>query len=213
MTMIQRIFFSKEVRDWLDLPEDVTILIFMKLETIELLQNAQMEVINRSSGQLVEFCYHGWVTDELLLYVAFRSTSLKYLRLEACIKLSKAGLIVAARKLPLLEELELCWYCYSGKVIEEVGRYCQKLKYFRLSNKFHLNDKNNCNDDAIAIAQSMPQLRRLNLFANSLTNDGLQAILDGCPHLEFLDLQQCSGIHLEGEFLKKCVDRFKVLRF
>jgi hypothetical protein len=42
------------------------------------------------------------------------------------------------------------------------------------------------NKDGEAIA-TMHKLRSLQLFGNNLTNEGLTAILDNCPHLESLD--------------------------
>ena len=44
-------------------------------------------------------------------------------------------------------------------------------------------------DEALAIAETVPGLRHLQLFGNRMTNDGLKAILDGCPQLESLDLR------------------------
>lgn len=59
----------------------------------------------------------------------------------------------------------------------------------------------------------MPELRQLQLFGNKLTNDGLQAILDGCPHLESLDLRQCFNVTLTGNLGRRCAERIKHLRF
>ncbi|KAL1188342.1 putative F-box protein [Cardamine amara subsp. amara] len=58
----------------------------------------------------------------------------------------------------------------------------------------------------------MPQLRHLQLLGNELTNTGLNAILDGCPHLEHLDLSQCFNINLVGDLKKRCLERIKDLR-
>ncbi|KAK4729420.1 hypothetical protein R3W88_022408 [Solanum pinnatisectum] len=49
----------------------------------------------------------------------------------------------------------------------------------------------------------MPELRHLALLANTLTNVGLLAILDGCPHLVSLDLRHCN-IDLEGDLGRRC---------
>ena len=57
---------------------------------------------------------------------------------------------------------------------------------------------------ALAIAKNMPKLRHLLLNGNRVTNDGLQAILDGCPHLESLDLRKCFNVTLRKFWLKMC---------
>ena len=70
-----------------------------------------------------------------------------------------------------------------------------------------------CNDEeAPGIAESMPELRHIQLFGNILTNTGLTAILDGCPHLEHLDLRKCFNVRLEGDLEKRCSERIKDLK-
>jgi hypothetical protein len=69
-----------------------------------------------------------------------------------------------------------------------------------------------CDKEALAIAENLPELRRLQLFGNMLTNDGLQAILDGCPHLESLDLRQCFNVTLAGNLRRRYAEQIKDLR-
>ncbi|KAF5471844.1 hypothetical protein F2P56_008609 [Juglans regia] len=58
----------------------------------------------------------------------------------------------------------------------------------------------------------MSELRHLQLFGNKLTNDGFKAILDGCHHLESLDLRQCFNVNLTGNLGRRCAERIKDLR-
>jgi len=67
------------------------------------------------------------------------------------------------------------------------------------------------NDDAIAIAKTMPKLRHLSMFGNLLTNVGLHAILDGCPLLESVVLRNCFHLDLSGSLGKRCRDEIKDL--
>ena len=65
---------------------------------------------------------------------------------------------------------------------------------------------------AFAIANNMPKLRHLQLLGCKLTNVGLCAILNGCPHLESLDLRQCYNLNLEGPLGNRCAEQIKDLR-
>ncbi|KAI4310568.1 hypothetical protein MLD38_035537 [Melastoma candidum] len=50
----------------------------------------------------------------------------------------------------------------------------------------------------------MPGLQHLTLIGNKLTNKGLKAIHDGCPHLESLDPCQSYNVDLRGDIAKQC---------
>ncbi|GKC92118.1 putative F-box/LRR-repeat protein 23 [Tanacetum coccineum] len=55
----------------------------------------------------------------------------------------------------------------------------------------------------------MPDLRSLQLFGNKMTDNGLQAILHGCPHLESLDVRMCFNIDLDGNLEALCRERIR----
>lgn len=58
----------------------------------------------------------------------------------------------------------------------------------------------------------MPGLRHLQLIGNKMTNDGLVALLDGCPHLESLDIRRCFNVNLVGTLGKRCKEQIKYFR-
>ncbi|KAF5182149.1 F-box protein skip19 [Thalictrum thalictroides] len=172
------------------------------------------EAVDRSNGNLIEISLEDIGTDELLDYIVDKSSnSIKCLRLLFCDQVSITGLIEFVRKVPLLEELELCHSPCSGELIEELGRSCLQLKCFKLSCIAFRFMRVESDEEAFAIAEDMTQLRRLQLFGNKLTNNGLEAILDECTHLEYLDLRRCFNIDLRGDLEKKCVERVKTVRF
>lgn len=113
------------------------------------------------------------------------------------------------QKLPQLEQLHLYYTAVSVEDIEVIGRNCPLLKSFKLNKEFsrpHIE----FDGDAFAIANSMPELCHLQLFGNKMTNEGLQAILHGCPHLESLDVRRCFNLNLAaGNLGKLCVERIK----
>ncbi|KAK9704756.1 hypothetical protein RND81_07G009100 [Saponaria officinalis] len=104
----------------------------------------------------------------------------------------------------MLEELEIIISGYYKETYEALGHACPSLKSFSLNN---VGSRRNCyihNEEALAISKSMPNLRRLQLIGNSMSNEGLKVILDGCPLLESLDLRACFHIDLSGDLGKRC---------
>ncbi|XP_026405303.1 putative F-box/LRR-repeat protein 23 [Papaver somniferum] len=142
----------------------------------------------------------------------WRCGSLRYLRLVSCDKVSDDALINVAKKAVMLEELEICHCSFSEDMIKTVGKACPQLTSFRLNCRGFRLPRLESDEEALAIAENMPQLRHLHLFGNKLTNVGLRAILDGCLHLESIDLRQCFNVNLEGDLLKSCEDRLITVR-
>ncbi|KAF9612819.1 hypothetical protein IFM89_004229 [Coptis chinensis] len=241
-------------RNWFDFPEDVMLLIFMKLGPMEILFRAQFvcsswqklaqepklytclvmtrcgyfktddydrftevgkEVVARSSGELTEIYMEDLVTEELLKYIAEKSNSLKSLRLKHCEDIDEV-LEEVVKENPMLEELEFSGCEIGVETIEKVVCSCSQLKSFLLNfdptrqSEFSRNESDNV---AYAIGKNLPQLRRLHLYWNALTDDGLRAILDGCPNLKFLDIRYCENLNLQGVLLQTCLDRMTYFWF
>ncbi|KAI3873941.1 hypothetical protein MKW98_001590 [Papaver atlanticum] len=173
------------------------------------------EALDRSSGQLVAFSMADFCNDESLAYIADRSGELRCLRLVTCYEVNCDALINLAKTSVMLEELEICHCSFTGDKIDmlkTIGSVCPQIKLFRLNCPFFKCSDIECDDEALAIAESMPELRHLHLFGNQVTNVGLREILDGCPHVESLDLRQCFNLNLKGDLLKICRDRLIKLR-
>ncbi|OWM71285.1 F-box protein SKIP19-like [Punica granatum] len=168
--------------------------------------------VDRSCGGLVDIRIENFCTDELLNYITASCTQIKRLRLVRCYYVSDEGLSEAAAKLPMLEDLELSYCSFSEEALEAVGCHCRRLKSLKLNSQGFRYPHIEVDEGAQAVAKTMPELRQLQLFGNKLTNVGLKAILDGCPHLEFLDLRQCFNINLSGKLGKQCAERIKDLR-
>lgn len=139
-------------------------------------------------------------------FFKFYSTNhLRCMRLVNCLGITEKGLIEVIEKLPLLEDLEISSGNLSKDSIEVIGRCCPLLKSLKYSRAFRSYVK--CDDDeAFAIAKTMPGLCHLNISGNELTNVGLVAILDGCPPLESLDLRDCNHLDLSGSLGERCHD-------
>ncbi|GFP80173.1 putative F-box/LRR-repeat protein 21, partial [Phtheirospermum japonicum] len=99
----------------------------------------------------------------------------------------------------------------GGSLPETISISCPLLKSLAFNNggyRFWAVE----NSRALAIAENMPNLRHLGLTGNALSDEGVKAILDGCPHLESLDLQQCFKVELQGDLDKRCSEWIKDLR-
>lgn len=157
---------------------------------------------------LTFFCF--FLVFDLILNALFsRSSKLTSLGLAMYYPMSSKALVNAVSKLPLLQVLEVSpsWLKLDLKAI---GHACPQLKTLKLNSSGDIPSSIICDDDdALAIAGSMCQLRHLQLFGNGLTNTGLNAILDGCPHLEHLDLRRCLNICFTGDLENRCFSRIK----
>ncbi|KAL6500628.1 hypothetical protein OROHE_025425 [Orobanche hederae] len=168
--------------------------------------------VDRSQGELIDINIEDFGTDDLLRYISDRSCHLKRLRLGCCI--SGGGLTTAVKKFPVLEELHLFFMplIHAGD-IETISMSCPMLKSFTFNNRGYRFPEVDVDDSyALTVAKSMPNLRHLRLFGNRLSDDGLRAILDGCPHLESLDLRQCFNVDLRGDLGKRCFSQIKEVR-
>ncbi|KAL2895969.1 F-box protein SKIP19 [Bienertia sinuspersici] len=171
-------------------------------------------IVDRSCGCLVDIYLEYVCDDDTLMYIVERSKNLKHLRVGHYIYISDEGLTEAVKKLPELEELEIIICSFSEDTIETIGHACPSLKSFSLNgvaSKHRRCHKLVVNEEALAIAKSMPNLRKLQLIGSWMSNVGLKAVLDGCPLLESLDLRACFGIDLSGDLGKRC-EKIKHLR-
>ncbi|KAL3739484.1 hypothetical protein ACJRO7_020836 [Eucalyptus globulus] len=168
--------------------------------------------VDRSRGGCLDLNIEYFGDDELLQYAADGCNHIRRLRLVYCGNISDEGLCEAASKLPMLEVLELSYCSFSKEAIETVGQCCPLLKSFKLNSRVYRCPHIECDDEAQAIAKNMHGLHHLQLFGNKMTNEGLKAILDSCPHLEYLDLRQCFNIYMEGDLGRRCTEQIKDLR-
>ncbi|KAK7305700.1 hypothetical protein VNO77_43610 [Canavalia gladiata] len=155
------------------------------------IENMCFRAIDLSRGHLQHFNIEDIASDSLLKYVANSTSQLRRMRLAFCCDISDEGLREIANKLSLLEELDICFTSLSKQSLEAIGRCCPNLTTLNFNTNllYIFNSMHDNDGDAFAIAKTMPNLRHLQLLGNLLSNDGLLAILDGCNHLESLDLR------------------------
>ncbi|KAI3903574.1 hypothetical protein MKW98_032228 [Papaver atlanticum] len=168
--------------------------------------------VDRSCGQLIEFSMDCFGNNELLAHLADKSCELRCLRLVSSYEVRGDALIDVAKKAVMLEELEICHCSFLEDTLIVVGNSCPQLKSLRLNHRGYMPTHVESDNEVLAIAGYMPELRHLQLLGSKLTNVGLKAILDGCLHLESLDLRQCFNVNLEWDLLRTCRNRFIKLR-
>ncbi|XP_057450087.1 putative F-box/LRR-repeat protein 23 [Lotus japonicus] len=168
--------------------------------------------IRRSYGHLEDISIDSIATDDLM-DIANSTSVLRRLCLLDCNRISDRGMMEAVKKFPLLEELDIS---YSSNItkdsLEEIGRCCPFLKTLKFNQiSFWRSSFSDDNEEAFAIAQTMPALRYLQIIGNTISDVGLLAILNGCPLLEFLDLRCCEFLDLSGSLGKRCREQIKHL--
>ncbi|MFS7945902.1 putative F-box domain, leucine-rich repeat domain superfamily, F-box-like domain superfamily [Helianthus anomalus] len=179
--------------------------------------------VDRSQGQLVDITIVRFRNEEILEYIANRSSQLKRLTIACCDDFSHRIWTKCLVKFPLLEELSLYATNISAEGIETAGRYCSKLKTLKVNQENYRYwdycsdgefEPNDFRDDwiATAIGENLHELRHLELIGSPMTNEGLKMILDGCRHLELLDLRRCLFIHLGGDLWKRCLQQVKCVK-
>ncbi|XP_057457937.1 putative F-box/LRR-repeat protein 23 [Lotus japonicus] len=175
------------------------------------LVNCCLKAIERSCGHLEDISIKYFGNNQILKCIAYSTSHLRRMRLLRCTAVSDKGLMKVVRMLPLLEEFEISFNSLSKNTLELIGQCCPLLKVF----KFNIQEKKTlkCDDEAYAIAKTMPELRHLQLLGNRLTNDGLLAILDGCPYIESLDLRACSNVDLSGSLGGRLCDQIRDIYF
>ncbi|CAI9302791.1 unnamed protein product [Lactuca saligna] len=186
----------------------------------KLIQEMCKHAVDQSQGQLVDITIVDFACDRLLQYVADRSSQLKRLEFVSCKRSGHWNLTRALRKFPMLEELNLYKIKISEEDIETAGRCCPMLKTLKVNQEtccwWHgrpgEKSKMIRNRTAVAIGENLPELRHLELIGNNMTNIGLEAILNGCCHLELLDLRECFYLDLKGDLGKKCLEKIKCVK-
>ncbi|TKW08509.1 hypothetical protein SEVIR_6G032600v4 [Setaria viridis] len=170
--------------------------------------------IDRSDGQMESFRAQLFVTSELLDYIESRANSLKSIQLTNCWYLWTQKLSRFASKCPLLEEIEFSYQKMLPELIRHLGSVHPNLKCLRISlpsiwqNGVHMEYDESWeagkNEEAFAIAESLHELRFLQMAGRCLSNDGVYAIIQGCPHLECLDITKCCHVYVNDELRAHC---------
>ncbi|CAL4997259.1 unnamed protein product [Urochloa decumbens] len=187
------------------------------------IEAAARAAVRRSAGRCEAFLAEDYdgapmgYDDDFFLFLADAAPMLKSLRLISCNKVFPLMINQTIRKFPLLEELELSLY-HRGSIDDcliGISEACPHLTRLRLNHdRFYylrmpfMGGWCKCKSTEVA---RMGRLRSLQLFGNSIRNEELSAILDGCRQLESLDIRHCLKVRMNDELLARFA-RVKTVR-
>ncbi|CAJ2640722.1 unnamed protein product [Trifolium pratense] len=185
---------------------------FKRLSYIDLRKICRYAV-ERSRGHLLDIDIKYFGTEDLLQYIAQNGSNLRSMQLVSCIFNSDEGFCEAVRKFSRLEELNIS-LCdnISDDSLEVIGISCPLLKSLKFNRCRGSPIWRGLDSDAFIISETMSRLRCLEIKRNPLTDVGLVAILDKCPLLEYLDIQDCYNLSLGESLRKRCIEQIKDLR-
>lgn len=127
------------------------------------------------------------MSDSIVEDIAGRLRMISFLDVSYCIKISAYTLEIIGKNCKLLEGL-----CRNMHPLDTAGKPYQ-------------------DDEAFAIASTMPKLKHLEMAYHLISTEGILRILSVCSNLEFLDLRGCWGVKLDNMFVKQSFPELKVL--
>ncbi|KAI3510972.1 hypothetical protein L1887_18113 [Cichorium endivia] len=95
----------------------------------------------------------------------------------------------------------------TAKGIEAFGTHCKSLIHLKRNMwksqkpSMHILD----DSEAETIANTMPNIQRLEFFYARFGDSGLSEILNKCKSLTHLDIQSCWNVELRGDFNEICI--------
>ncbi|XP_020255758.1 F-box protein FBW2 [Asparagus officinalis] len=169
-------------------------------------------LIARSCGSFQRLSVSGLASDSLFSFIAEHAGSLQTLVLPRS-EISDAIVEQVSSRLSNITFLDVS-YCkkIGPRALESFGKHCKSLIGLRRTmHPLEVADKVSQDDEAFAIACSMPKLRHLEMAYLLLTTRGVLEILSRCKELEFLDLRGCWEVKLDEKLVKESYAGLKVL--
>ncbi|XP_061988042.1 F-box protein FBW2-like [Rosa rugosa] len=170
-------------------------------------------LISRSCGSLRKLCVSGLKNDMIFSFIAEHSNSLQTLSLPRS-EISDSIVEQTIGRLSHITFLDLsCCGKIGFRALEVIGKNCKLLvKLFRNMHPLDIVGMPIVDDEANAIAATMPRLKHLEMAYHVISTESALQILKSCTELELLDLRGCWGVKLDDEkYLEKKFPKVKVL--
>ncbi|OMO82164.1 hypothetical protein CCACVL1_12049 [Corchorus capsularis] len=183
------------LRNWLELPREVTASILLKLGAIEMIESAQKVCTlwrnickDPSMWRFIDMENLGDLHD------------MPYCLEKMCrhaIDRSSGGLVSI--------NIE---YFGTDDLLAYIAQRASQLRCLQLACCYSISD-----EGLSEAASKLPLLEELEIYVGNTGKRAIEAaILDGCPHLQSLDLRKCFHVNLEGDLGKRCAQQIKYLR-
>ncbi|KAA8528298.1 hypothetical protein F0562_035653 [Nyssa sinensis] len=169
-------------------------------------------LITRSCGSLRKLSVSGLQDDLILSFIAEHASALQTLRLPRS-NLSDSIVEKVAGKLSTITFLDLSYCCkICAPALEAIGKHCKLLSGLRRNmHPIDLEGKISHEDEAHAIAATMPKLKQLEMAYLLIDTKSVLEIISSCSELEFFDLRGCWSVKLDGKYLEENFPKLKIL--
>ncbi|CAI9109500.1 OLC1v1009330C1 [Oldenlandia corymbosa var. corymbosa] len=161
-------------------------------------------LVTWSCGSLRRLSVSGISNDPSFAFVANHAKYLQTLSLQRS-EISDSIVEQVAAKLSAVTFLDLS-YCskIGAHALEAVGKHCKFLTSLRrIMHPLEVIDKGSQDDEALAIASTMPKLKHLEVAYLLVRTASMVEVLTKCTQLELLDIRGCWDVKLDENFLKK----------
>ncbi|XP_042487310.1 F-box protein FBW2-like [Macadamia integrifolia] len=174
------------------------------------LLDQMLQMLIGISGSPRKLCVVGLSNDAIFSLIADHAGSLQTLQIPGS-KISDSIVEEVAGRMSAITFLDLS-YCENigARALKAFGSNCRLLSSLRRN--MHSSTWIVNNDEAHAIATTMPELKHLEIGNMDLTTEGVLDILSGCQKLGYLDVRGCWRERLDGKFLNEKYSGLKVRR-
>ncbi|MCD9637795.1 hypothetical protein HAX54_021298 [Datura stramonium] len=161
-------------------------------------------LITRSCGSLRKLCVSGLSREGSFSFIANNAKSLQVLRLPK----SEIGDSVFEQVAGMFLNITFLDVSYCIKIgaraLEAIGKHCKCLTGLRRTmHPLEVIGKLSQDDEALAIASTMPNLKQLEIAYMLVGTTSIIEVLKRCRRLELLDVRGCWNVNLDENFVKK----------
>ncbi|XP_016449347.1 F-box protein FBW2-like [Nicotiana tabacum] len=161
-------------------------------------------LITRSCGSLRKLCVSGLSREPSFTFIANNAKSLQMLRLPKS-DIGDSAVEQVAGMFSNITFLDVS-YCIKigARALGAIGKHCRCLTGLRRTmHPLEVIDKLSQDDEALAIARTMPKLKQLEIAYMLVGTTSITEVLKNCGHLELLDVRGCWNVNLDENFVKK----------